>query len=251
MKSEQIARRFAQAHLSYKQHAVVQNAVAAELIQLLQQHVSQPDFQRVLEIGCGSGLFSQRFMQSYGFEHLFLNDLYAEVQQHFQEDDRLLWGLGNIETLPLPQSLDLVVSSSSLQWIKDLAALLKKIHQALKASGHVCFSSYAQDNLKEIKALTGQGLDYLSLDQVVRMLKSQGFEVIAQHEERMTLDFEHPKQVLQHIKATGVQATAQGFRWTKSSLQAFYQNYQQFQHPDTQHYGLTYHPIYVIARKVI
>lgn len=250
MKSEQIARRFAQAHLSYAQHAIVQSEVAAGLIQLMQQQPMQPHFQRVLEIGCGSGLFTQRFMQCYSFEHLFLNDLYAEVQQHFQEDPRILWGIGNIETLPLPQSLDLVMSASALQWVADLSALFSKIHQALQPSGHLCFASYATDNLKEIKALTGQGLNYSSLSEVIEKLESQGFEILAQHEERMILHFAHPKQVLQHIKATGVQATAQGFRWTKASLQNFYQNYQQFQQPDTQQYALTYHPIYVIARKM-
>ena len=77
MNSKQIAQRFAQANLSYEQHALVQSAVAAELMQFMQQHVAQPHLQRVLEIGCGSGFFTRLFMQYYSFDHLFLNDLYA------------------------------------------------------------------------------------------------------------------------------------------------------------------------------
>ena len=99
----------------------------------------------------------------------------SQVKQHFPEADRLLWGIGNSETLSLPQSLDMVLSSSALQWISDLKALLLNIAQALNPSGHLCFTSYTDNNLKEIKALTGQGLDYLPLAKVCELLQSFGF----------------------------------------------------------------------------
>lgn len=248
MKTDQVAQRFAQAQSSYEQHAIAQRRVALELIQRMQLHVP-PHLQRILEIGCGSGLFTRQLMQYYSFDQLFLNDLYPEVKQHFDEDAQIYWGIGNIETLPLPQSLDLVVSCSALQWVQQPEALFLKIHQALSHSGWFCFASYAQDNLKEIKALTGQGLNYLSLLQMVELLQSCGYEVLIQEEQHLILEFEHPREVLKHIKATGVQATADGFRWTKSSLQQFYAQYQQFQLQDSQQYPLTYHPIYLIARK--
>jgi len=85
---------------------------------------------------------------------------------------------------------------------------------------------------------------------MVELLESCGYEVLMQEEQRLILEFEHPREVLKHIKATGVQATADGFRWSKSSLRLFYEQYQQFQLPDdSQKYPLTYHPIYLIARK--
>ena len=248
MKIDRVAQRFAQAHSSYEQHAIAQRQVAQELMQYIQAHVP-PHLRRILEIGCGSGLFTRQLMQYYSFDQLFLNDLYSEVKQHFEEDARIYWGIGNVETLPLPQSLDLLVSCSALQWVQHLDALFVKIHQALNPSGWFCFASYAQDNLKEIKVLTGQGLDYLSLPQMVKLLESKGYEVLAQQEQHLILEFDHPRDVLKHIKATGVQATAAGFRWSKSSLQHFYAQYQQFQLPDSQQYPLTYHPIYLIARK--
>ena len=62
------------------------------------------------------------------------------------------------------------------------------------------------------------------------------------------LYFDDPKSVLQHLKATGVTATAKSHRWTKQSLQQFYLDYQQFY--GEQGFSLTYHPIYVIARRI-
>ena len=248
MKTALIAQRFAQAQDSYCQHAIAQQHVAAQLLQHLQQHLIQPHLQRGLEIGCGSGLFTHAFLQHYTVDQLFLNDLYPEVKQHFPDTEQFIWNIGDIEQQYLPQSLDLVLSCSALQWMQNLTALTQKVNEALKASGIFCFASYAEDNLKEIKALTGQGLHYLSLDTVIDILVAQGFEIVVAKEERVQLNFDQPRDVLKHIKATGVQATAEGFRWTKASLNQFEQHYAQFMTAE-QLYPLTYHPIYLIARK--
>ena len=119
--------------------------------------------------------------------------------------------------------------------------------------GFFCFSTFGEWNLQEIKTLTGQGLDYVNLDQLREKLQNQGFEVLHLSEQIEYLDFATPKQILQHLKATGVTATASSFRWTKHSLERFYQDYQQFSQLDTSgqiHYRLSYHPIYCIARRM-
>src|SRR5690606_19562943 len=111
-------------------------------------------------------------------------------------------------------------------WMKDIEQLSQNIHTALNSGGYFCFASYAEQNLKEIKALTGQGLDYKTCDQVVYLLERIGFDVLHSEQQGLELYFEHPSEVLRHIKATGVHATAQGFRWTKTSLNNFYTDYQ-------------------------
>ena len=96
--------------------------------------------------------------------------------------------------------------------------------------------------------MTGQGLNYISLEFLKRQLEQQNFEVLFIEQEVKQIYFDHPKSVLQHLKATGVTATAKSHRWTKQSLQQFYSDYQQFY--DEQGFRLTYHPIYVIARRI-
>ncbi|MGY6298078.1 hypothetical protein ACXIUY_24300, partial [Vibrio parahaemolyticus] len=78
-----VAQRFAQAQSSYEEHAIAQRRVAMELVQYMQAHIAV-NLQRILEIGCGSGLFTRQLMQHYSFDQLFLNDLYPEVKQHFE-----------------------------------------------------------------------------------------------------------------------------------------------------------------------
>ncbi|WP_166171090.1 malonyl-ACP O-methyltransferase BioC [Acinetobacter sp. SA01] len=247
----QVAQRFAKAGQSYAEHAIVQKQICQQLLQLIQQYLPSTSLNRVFEIGCGSGNLSHLLMQNFEIKHVFLNDLYSEVQQHFQAKENLEWLIGDVEQLDFPQSLDLIASSSALQWVGDIDLVFKKSAAALTPQGYLCFSTFGQQNLQEIKALTGQGLNYLTLDEIQHKLLKQGFEILHLSESLEILNFSHPKAVLQHLKATGVTATAAQHRWSKQSLQQFYQDYQQFSELDQSgqyHYQLSYHPIYCIAR---
>ncbi|ENX21593.1 biotin biosynthesis protein BioC [Acinetobacter vivianii] len=241
-----VAQRFAKAGQSYVEHAVIQKQISAQLFEYLKVYCPQ-SLASVLEIGCGSGNLTHLFQSHFQVEQLFLNDLYDDVEQHFSSVDKINWLIGDIEQLILPQSLDTVISSSALQWMIDLPALLQRIHSALKPNAYFCFSSFGPDNLTEIKQLTGQGLNYVDLDTLRQQLEQQGFEVLFMHQDHKQRYFDHPKSILQHLKATGVTATAKSHRWTKQSLQQFYSDYEQFH--DEQGFSLTYHPIYVIARR--
>lgn len=241
-----VAQRFAKAGQSYVEHAVVQKQISAQLFEYLKMYCPQ-SLNSVLEIGCGSGNLTHLFESYFQVGQLFLNDLYADVDQHFLNLKHVNWLIGDIEQLTLPPSLDAVISSSALQWMIDLPTLLQQIHVALKPNAYFGFSSFGPDNLTEIKQLTEQGLNYVGLESLKRQLEQQGFEILLIQQDHKQVYFDHPKSVLQHLKATGVTATAQSHRWTKQSLQQFYLDYQQFY--DMQGFRLTYHPIYVIARR--
>ena len=254
-----VAQRFAKAGQSYVEHAVVQKQISVQLFEYLKVYCPQ-NLASVLEIGCGSGNLTHLFQSHFQVEQLFLNDLYDDVEQHFlnfksplnlpfvKGRPKVNWLIGDIEQLNLPQSLDAVISSSALQWMINLPALLQRIRSALKPNSYFGFSTFGPDNLTEIKQLTGQGLNYIDLQSLKRQLEQQDLEVLFIEQEVKPIYFDHPKSVLQHLKATGVTATAQSHRWTKQSLQQFYLDYQQFY--DEQGFRLTYHPIYVIARRI-
>ncbi|MBJ8453220.1 malonyl-ACP O-methyltransferase BioC [Acinetobacter bereziniae] len=254
--TSQIALRFAQAGQSYPEQAIVQRKIAQHLSDLITQY-GLGQYDKVFEIGCGSGNLTQLLIQKFNIKDLILNDLYEDVQQHFNfnviSNPQVNWLIGDIEQLEFPKNLNMIASSSALQWVNDLDAIFKQAFHHLTAHAELCFSSFGQHNLHEIKSLTGQGLRYLSIEDLQAKLQNNGFEILHLSEQIEQLTFTHPKQVLQHLKATGVTATASSFRWTKQSLMDFYQNYQQFSCVDEAgvlQYRLTYHPIYCIARRM-
>ncbi len=250
-----IKKRFAKASSTYEQQALIQKQVCVELAQSMQQFIPQKHWNKVLEIGCGTGSFTREVLKLNQVDVLYLNDLYAESAEFNYamslENTHVQPWMGDIEQLEIPQNLDLVMSSSVFQWMTDLPALLEKINSSLKPKGFLVFSSFGPENLREIKQLTGCGLDYLEIHILQRYLLEQDFEIVMMKNEVQQMHFDHPRDVLQHLKETGVTATGQ-HRWTKSSLQQFYLDYAQFMvHPssDQPAYPLTYHPIQCIVRK--
>ncbi|WP_168379572.1 malonyl-ACP O-methyltransferase BioC [Acinetobacter cumulans] len=251
----QIKQRFSKAVLTYDQQAVVQKRICTELAGLMDQYVGKKHWHQALEIGCGTGMFTQEVLKHCSIDTLYLNDLSENIvplqDATFLQKTHTHLLMGDIEKQALPQNLDLVISSSALQWMSDLPQLFSKIYEALKPQGYFVFSSFGTENLREMKQLTGCGLDYFEIHLLQRFLMDCGFEFVMMKQEVQQLYFEHPRDVLQHIKATGVTATAQ-HRWTKSTLQQFYLDYAQFVHaPDSEdfQYPLTYHPIQCIVRK--
>ncbi|KRI52528.1 malonyl-ACP O-methyltransferase BioC [Acinetobacter pittii] len=241
-----VAQRFAKAGQSYSEHAIVQKQICQNLTNLLKQFCPRTML-RIFEIGCGSGNLTRLITTSFQIEELILNDLYADVRQHFSHQESLKWLIGDVEALDFPQQLDMIVSGSALQWMQDLPRLLERCDEALVDQGWLCFSTFGSSNLLEIKELTGQGLSYWSIENWNSALIQVGFEILHLSESETQLYFDSPKDVLQHLKATGVTATAQ-HRWTKQTLQQFYQDYEQFKCAEG--YSLTYHPIYCIARRM-
>lgn len=247
-----VALRFAQARHSYDGHALAQQEICQNLYAFIEQYFIRNTLNHVLDIGCGSGQLSRLLLENFDINYLYLNDLYAEVSLNFTDLDRIQFCIGDIEEIVFDISFDMVVSSSALQWVNNLDHLFYKISQCLNAEGLLCFSTFGSNNLKEIKQLTGHGLNYLSLETIESYLVQNGFDVLHLSESIEVMKFRHPKDVLKHLKATGVTATSVHFKWTKTKLNEFYRSYECLRLlEDTEEslYPLTYHPIYCVARK--
>jgi len=65
----QVALRFAQAGQSYSEHAVVQKQIARQLFNLIQSYAVKTQFERVFEIGCGSGNLSHLLLKEFQISH--------------------------------------------------------------------------------------------------------------------------------------------------------------------------------------
>ncbi|MDO4223910.1 MAG: malonyl-ACP O-methyltransferase BioC, partial [Acinetobacter sp.] len=230
---ERIRQRFAKAHSHYAQNASVQAVMAQRLIELLWQYFPSHHVQTTLEIGCGTGNLTRQFLQHYMPNELILNDLYdvnATGQfDGFAQDCNLQFLLGDIQQLALPtQFFDVILSNAVLQWLQPLEPVLSKLHHALRDDGVLVFSSFLSDNLKQIKQLTGHGLIYDDMATLRQRVENAGFNILTVQQQHDELYFATPYAVLKHLQATGVTATGQNFRWTKSRLQQFEQDYQQF-----------------------
>ena len=101
--------------------------------------------------------------------------------------------------------------------------------------------------MKEIRELTGSGLPYRSREELVTALSTH-FDILHSEEELISLSFDNPIKVLYHLKQTGVTGTSSQQLRTRRDLQLFSERYTQEFTQGTS-VSLTYHPIYIIAKK--
>lgn len=247
---ERVRSRFAQAASTYDHQAVIQLQVAQNLLALLKKHVLQPP-ERIMEIGCCTGLLTARLHQLYTeMATFYVNDLVPDFQnlvsRRLDHDPRLVFLPGDIESLDIPENLDLIVTSSTLHWLDDISSLFQKLNSSLAPGGTLCFSIYGAENLSQIREITGIGLDYYSIDELKDIVTNL-FDMLSCDEERITLPFDDPLAILKHLRETGVNALNTS-PWTRSKLDQFVRDYKARFSMNGQ-VELTYHPIYCIARK--
>lgn len=258
---ELVAKRFSYSRSTYDREASVQRQVAEKMMRLLTDAllsagIPRPQlpthFRHIVELGCGTGSYSRMLLNTLQPETLLLNDLCRDMEECVRElcttrTPRVSFLPGDAEALDFPRETDLITSCSTLQWFNDPGAFLTRCHQALVADGLLAFSTFGTTNMHEIRQLTGHGLDYLSVEELQALL-SPHFDILHAEEEVVTLPFPTPQAVLKHLKQTGVTGTEKRI-WTRSRLQSFCKEYTTRFSDAAGNVNLTYHPIYIIARK--
>lgn len=205
------------------------------------------DFDTILEIGCGTGTLTKKVVKEIKYKKLFINDI---VEDSLDELEKLSVKVkklpGDCETIDFPQTLNLVISNATFQWIEDLELLSEKICSSLNIDGIIAFSTFQCGNLYQIKELTGKSLNYYKKSELETILNKK-FNIITSYEETINLEFDSVIDILRHLKQSGVNSLENSI-WTKSKLQKFEDDYARlFKQNDK--LVLTYKPLYFIAEK--
>ncbi len=247
---ERIRQRFARSLDSYGDAATLQAEMARTLLEALKAQAGTR-FPRLLEAGCGTGVLTDLVEQQLAFQELLLVDLVPECARFHQRRPKASFRAGDLEALELPQELDLCLANAVFQWLKAPQAFLKRLHNALKPSAILAFTTFGPQNLREVRQLTGRGLEYPPVGQWEEMLTQEGYQLLGKKEGLRALPFPTPLDVLKHLKATGVTATGNGAPpWSRTRLQEFQGQYRErFSLPDGQ-VSLTYHPVLILARRL-
>lgn len=251
MNKEAIRNGFAGCFSTYSTEAVVQQHIAQTLASMVEPFMEvKPKL--AVEVGCGSGFLSELLISKYPQAEWLHNDITPSSREYVEQIVKKYNALntrfivGDAERMMFPSGLDLMASSSAVQWFSDLDGFLSRTAQSMSSGGLMAISTFGIENLVEVRLLTGSGLVYFSKKEL-REMASKYFEILTIKEEQVKIYFDQPVEVLRHIKQTGVNGA---FRqcWTKGRLTAFTDGYSKFLEDNG--YPLTYHPIYLVARKI-
>ena len=226
MNKQLIAERFTKAIATYPQEANVQRQIADKMIHLLTEHLPSP-CPKVIEFGCGTGIYSRMLFQTLHPEMLLLNDLCPEMKyccEDLLKKEQVSFLPGDAETAPFPAESTLITSCSALQWFESPENFFKRCNALLNKQGYFAFSTFGKKNMKEIRRLTGNALPYRSREELVTAL-SADFDILHSEEELIPLSFDNPIKVLYHLKQTGVTGISSGQLRTRRDLQRFSELY--------------------------
>lgn len=252
VKEARICRRFSRALTTYNRYAEAQQIICRHLATLLTTYTDNR-FGRVLEIGCGSGGFTKLLKAGCQIDEWVINDLCPDcapvIRSLFPDASQPVdFRPGNAEKQFFSGKYHLIASASAFQWMDNLPLFFEKLVGHLTDGGYLLFNTFAPDNLTEIRQLTGQGLNYPSIDQLKAWLLPH-FRLLHVEETTIRLTFPSPEDVLRHLKYTGVTATGNAQPWTRRIQSEFSRRYRDLFPAEPHQVTLTYRPIYLLGVK--
>ncbi|WP_235376176.1 malonyl-ACP O-methyltransferase BioC [Proteus faecis] len=144
---QRIAQKFGKAAVHYDNHANIQRYSGNKLMDLARHDSGHI----VLDAGCGTGYFSQKWKQQDKFViALDLSHTMLQVAKQQQRADGYLQS--DIEHCAIaPQSVDIVFSNLAMQWCDDLSGAIKTLMNAVNAKGALYFSTLTTLTLQEVR----------------------------------------------------------------------------------------------------
>ncbi|MCL4678081.1 MAG: methyltransferase [Alphaproteobacteria bacterium] len=124
----------------YADHAWIQRLIAQELAHDLPDF---PDHADILEIGCGSGFFTQHLIHTYPQEWLHITDVSPEMltcARNSFPKNWITWSVLDGEADKTGKKYDLIAANMVLHWFDNLKAGLINLQSMLKPEGTLIFS---------------------------------------------------------------------------------------------------------------
>ncbi len=162
-----IQHRFDRAASRYDEGAALHREVGQRLLQRLDYIKLQP--RRILDLGAGTGEGTVGLQQRYPNAEIIALDLSPNMLKQTRQrcasrprafKDRLPWLksprlhsiCADMSQLPIAaNSIDLIYSNLSMQWVEDFAQTAKEFERVLSPGGLLMFSSFGPDTLKELR----------------------------------------------------------------------------------------------------
>lgn len=206
-----VQRAFDRGAREYDQYAIVQRRAAERMLELTLPCCGQPG--RILDVGAGTGALLSRLASLFPTAMLAGVDLAANMALAARRRTAAALCVADAEALPFPaDSFDLVVSTSTFQWLPRLEQALSEACRVVAPCGTVALALFGGDTLCELRSAWKAALPvaaaershvFHSRGEVTTALTQCGLSATLVTSERMTERHRHPFSLLRSLKRIG------------------------------------------------
>ncbi|CAM4472018.1 MAG: Malonyl-[acyl-carrier protein] O-methyltransferase [Legionella sp.] len=259
-RTHEISKAFNQHAAEYELAAKVQHEIGTRLLERLHYLKIAP--QRILDLGCGTGIFSRELAQMYPKAQIVGLDLAHSMLLQAQKKHswRRKWPLvsADMKQLPLATGVfDLIFANQVIHWGEPLELVFRELNRVMKPNACLMFTTLGPDTFKELKHAWSGANDYAHVNEFPDMhdvgdcLMAEHFLEPVMDMELLAVHYESLPKLVHSLKAQGVKNINSGRNQGltgRDSWKKFEQNYTSLQ-TDTGRYPLTYEVVYGHAWK--
>lgn len=200
------------------------------------REIPQSDFKCILEIGCGTGIYTQLLRERFKHSSIKSIDIAEKmvgIAREKLKDSKVKISVEDAEDMKIGNRYGLITSNAALQWVKSMEGMIKIYHGKLTGNGALTFSVFGPLTFKELgnalkEACTNKGLSiasrgFLSKEELERML-GKYFREFSVRELVIKEEYPSLAKLLEKIKNTGVRGSGynlplnRGFTWSRRLL---------------------------------
>ena len=228
-----VAQNFDSIAWRYDEHAAAQKRAAHELLDF----TPDVDPDRVLEPGCGTGIYTRMLARRHpraSIRAIDLSPRMVEVARDKIDEPNVAVEARDAEQQPRDEH-DLISSSATFQWFTDLRGTLGRYRRSLRQDGVLSFSYFGPRTYRELRTclaeVTGQeqaldAADFADRSRLRELLNTY-FRSYRAEERRFRQDFDNLRDLLRSIKLTGARGRRTGVRWTPGTLKRLERSYRE------------------------
>jgi len=200
----------------YNYYNIIQQIVSKALVRELEFHPK-----RILELGCGSGQVYKNI--DFDFEYYKAIDFSSSMCNIHPKGKNLEVVCLDFDTVQFKDNIkdevyDIVLSSSALQWSKDLESIVKTLSKVSKNISMVLFTSNTFKTIFELSNTTSPILSSEVIKKSFSRYFDCSFEIL-----QYKLQFDDKKKLFDYIKNSGVGATQKTLNFKEAKN--LYKNY--------------------------
>jgi len=211
-----IKNQFSKFASQYNKNNIIQQIVSKALVREIK---NEP--KRILELGCGSGQIFKNI--DFDFDYYKAIDFSQEMCDIHPTNKKLDIFCLNFDNDEFFKNIkdeqyDLVLSSSALQWSKDLSKIVNALAQISNEINMVLFTSNTFKTIFELTNSKSPILELQAIKDIFSKFYDSTFEVL-----EYKLEFETKKELFSYIKNSGVSGETNNLSFKNAKY--LYKNY--------------------------